>query len=121
MHWWDSSNKKYQIEQWQEEAKQNGLLTHRLSRKISNSIVHDLLVCQNAKLDELFNMNDLHEDYLNSLSEEEFYLFSEEFNVLHDRHLSYFFDNWDYPEMPLWIVGLILGYPIENTISIYRQ
>lgn len=27
---------------------------------------------------------------------------------------------WDNPPQPLWLTGLILGYPVENTISLYR-
>jgi hypothetical protein len=38
-----------------------------------------------------------------------------------DRALSTFFDGWDSPPLPLWLTGLILGYPVENTIALYLE
>jgi hypothetical protein len=33
--------------------------------------------------------------------------------------MCYMSKQWDSPPCPLWVTGLILGYPVENTISIY--
>ena len=35
--------------------------------------------------------------------------------------LTTFFEGWDSPPLPLWLTGLILGYPVENTISLYLE
>jgi len=42
-----------------------------------------------------------------------------------NKTLKDFFSDWDAQdadsEIDTWVTGLILGYPIENTISIYRD
>jgi hypothetical protein len=38
-----------------------------------------------------------------------------------DVSLIELFDTWDEKETPLWLTGLLMGYPIENTISLYRM
>ena len=37
------------------------------------------------------------------------------------KPLSYYFRGWDVEDIPMWLTGLILGYPIENTIAIYKE
>lgn len=37
------------------------------------------------------------------------------------RALASFVRTFDDPRTPLWLTGLLLGYPIENTISLYRM
>jgi hypothetical protein len=32
-----------------------------------------------------------------------------------------FAEGWDVEDVPAWVTGLILGYPVENTISLYRM
>ena len=46
---------------------------------------------------------------------------TQEIRAFADRKLSSFFDGWDSPPLPLWLTGLILGYPVENTISLYLE
>jgi hypothetical protein len=71
---------------------------------------------QKGSLFELFDLESLKQDYLDTGID-----ISEEVDSVKDKQLSYFFDKWDTPENYLWCTGLILGYPIENTISIYKQ
>jgi len=71
---------------------------------------------QRGTLSELFDLESLNQDYWDAGFD-----ISEEVNGLADCELSYFFDKWDIPENYLWCTGLLLGYPIENTISIYHQ
>jgi hypothetical protein len=66
-----------------------------------------------GKLSELFDLNTLKEDYYNS---------GIEINIeeVKNNEIKDFYKNWD-DDLNLWITGLILGYPIENTISLYNE
>jgi hypothetical protein len=45
-----------------------------------------------------------------------------EINLNSDRKLKSFLGRrWDTEHNPLWLTGLILGYPVENTISCYHE
>lgn len=63
---------------------------------------------------ELFDLDSLYQDYSNAG-------IKIDLSLINGKELKDFFDKWDSPPNELWITGLILGYPIENTISIYKQ
>ena len=49
-------------------------------------------------------------------------VFNAEFLKHGSRKLSSFLGGkWDVEDCPLWLTGLILGYPVENTISLYFE
>lgn len=75
-----------------------------------------LYVCQNGTLSQLFDLATLKTDYQANIP----YLNWDQFDEFKDRELKSFFTGWDWEEVPIWVTGLILGYPIENTIAIYR-
>lgn len=75
--------------------------------------VWDLLACRDIRVQDIGDLRALSEDYAD-LIEVDVWLYA-------DRALSTFFDGWDSPPLPLWLAGLILGYPVENTISIYLE
>lgn len=76
------------------------------------------LVAVKGKLKDLFDMQSLYETYKENGIE----IDVEEHK---NKTLKDFFDDWDAQdpdsEIDFWVTGLILGYPIENTISIYRD
>ena len=76
----------------------------------------DLMACQDMKVKDIGDLEALKKDYaqvFESGREED------TIDDYADRHLSSFFDGWDSPPLPLWLTGLILGYPVENTVSLY--
>jgi hypothetical protein len=80
--------------------------------------VWDLLACHDLRVGDIGNLEDLRQDYATifemGLEEDEVWDYA-------DMPLKSFFDGWDSPPLPLWLTGLILGYPVENTISLYRE
>lgn len=80
--------------------------------------VWDLLACQDMRVRDIGDLRALRDDYADvfrmGLEKDEIIAFA-------DRPLSTFFDGWDSPPLPLWLTGLILGYPVENTISLYLE
>jgi len=97
-----------------------GLLT-RLSRRDDG---FELLACQPIHVHEIGDMTDLYRDYFDALSEDmpdapDALL--QEMEKYQKWTLDRFFGGWDTPPLPRWLTGLILGYPVENTISIYRR
>jgi hypothetical protein len=77
----------------------------------------DILACQDMTVGEIGDFDDLVFDYIDTgLSD------ISTMRQYSDMHLSEFFEKgWDIPEIPLWLTGLILGYPVENTISLYWE
>ena len=73
----------------------------------------DFLACRDIRVREIGDLRALSEDYAD-LPAVDVWPYA-------DRALSTFFDGWDSPPLPLWLTGLILGYPVENTISCYRE
>lgn len=66
-------------------------------------------------LESLFDLKTLKQDYMDNN-------IAINTNEYASKKLSDFFSmNWDIETNPMWVTGLILGYPIENTISLYRQ
>lgn len=80
--------------------------------------------CQDIRVSEIGDMGDLIADYIESgaIPEEDIDDLCAEFNRYSPRKLKSFMGKkWDADHNPLWVTGLILGYPIENTISCYQD
>ncbi|HEY6143768.1 MAG TPA: hypothetical protein VIV55_10190 [Flavobacterium sp.] len=86
--------------------------------KYKSSSSFNLIVATKGKLKDLFDLNVLYETYL----ENDISINIEPYK---DKTLEDFFDDWDAQDddsmIEFWVTGLILGYPIENTISIYKE
>jgi hypothetical protein len=80
--------------------------------------VWDLLACQDVRVRDIGDLRALRDDYAEVFKRG---LEKEEIMTFADTALSSFFDGWDSPPLPLWLTGLILGYPVENTISLYLE
>jgi hypothetical protein len=98
-----------------------GLVTD-LRKRIMQSYffdhIWDLLACHHIRVKDIGDLRALEADYAGAFGSR---FLSEEIRAFAGRKLSSFFDGWDSPPLPLWLTGLILGYPVENTISIYLQ
>lgn len=79
------------------------------------SYVWDLLAAQDMRVREIGDMGALAADYGPVLGPD----CARQLSAYADWRLARFFDGWDTPDLPTWLTGLILGYPIENTISLY--
>jgi hypothetical protein len=80
--------------------------------------------CQDIHVGEIGDMSDLVGDYIESgaFADDEIDDLCREFNVYSRRKLKSFLGKkWDTEHNPLWVTGLILGYPVENTISCYHD
>lgn len=75
--------------------------------------VWDLLAWRDIRVQDIGDLRALSEDYADLIAVDVW--------PYADRALSTFFDGWDSPPLPLWLTGLILGYPVENTISLYLE
>lgn len=78
--------------------------------------------CHDIRVGEIGDLGDLVADYVGSgaIPESGIDAMCREFNFHPSRKLrSFFRRGWD--GCPLWLTGLILGYPVENTISIYHD
>ena len=77
-----------------------------------------LVVACKGVMKNLFDLKTLKEDYESN---------GIDIDILQveDKALSDYFEDWDAQdeesEIECWETGLILGYPIENTISVYRD
>ena len=80
--------------------------------KYEKTRAHYIIVAVKGKLKDLFDLNILYETYLENG-------ISIDIDTYKDMSLDNFYYNWD--DVALWVTGLILGYPIENTISIYKR
>lgn len=77
--------------------------------------------CHDIRVGDLGDLGDLFADYAESLITEYEDDLREEFNRHAGRRLrSFLGKKWDTEHNPLWLTGLILGYPVENTISCYH-
>lgn len=80
--------------------------------------------CQDIRVGDIGDMGDLVGDYIESgaFMDDEIDDLCREFNVYSQRKLKSFLGKkWDTEHNPLWLTGLILGYPVENTISCYHD
>lgn len=88
---------------------------HSYQYKFTNAFF--TLVAVKGKLKELFDLQLLYETY----RENDIEIDVDEYK---NHTIEDFFNDWDAQdaasEIEPWVTGLILGYPIENTISIYR-
>ena len=80
--------------------------------------IWDLTGCHDMQVKDIGDLKALRDDYA-----QVFDLELEEAEVIPfaDHKLYTFFDEWDSPPLPLRLTGLILGYPVENTISLYLE
>ena len=93
-------------------------LRKRLMQSYYFDHIWDLLACHDISVKDIGDMQALEEDYAGMYGPS---LMTKEMALFADRKLSSFFDGWDTPPLPLWLTGLILGYPVENTISLYLE
>ena len=92
-----------------------GLATAVAQRLVACHLsVWDVLACQRIRVAEIGDLAKLEDDYRSADIPIDAKSYA-------DHPLTLFFDGWDSPPLPLWLTGLIWGYPVENTISLYRQ
>ena len=116
--WQDQEAKAQAGQKRLEEA---GLVTELRRREWhgwNSNHVWDLLAGHDIRVRDIGDLRTLCEDYAEIF---EMGLEQEEIAPFADLPLTAFFDGWDSPPLPLWLTGLILGYPIENTISLYLE
>lgn len=85
--------------------------------KEMHDYVDNIDICMPGKLSDLFDMDALAEDYTIHLPK--YPQIAQD--IKNSKHLEmeqFLGDKWD--DLG-WLTGLILGYPIENTISRYKQ
>lgn len=103
--------------------KHAGLITH-LQKNPFIREMWEVTACQDMAVGDIGDMNALMRDYA-QITDEMYPGWDEEIfdDIMENsqRDLSDFLEEWDSPPQPLWLTGLILGYPIENTISLYRS
>lgn len=80
----------------------------------------NVVAAQHGTLADLFDLDALARDYVENgiFTAEEMDAQIKRYGV-HD--LIDFSEGWDTEDVPAWLTGLLLGYPVENTISIYRD
>lgn len=84
-------------------------------------IHHYVAVAQKETLRNLFDLDALYRDYTENdvIDPDEL---AKELDKYADRTLISFSRTFDIDDgIPPWVTGLILGYPIENTISLYLE
>ena len=117
-YWQDQ---KVKAEDAQRRIASTGLATELRKRAFpagQNDHVWDLLACQDMRVKDIGDLRALRDDYAEVF---EMGLENKEIMPFADVPLSTFFDGWDSPPLPLWLTGIILGYPVENTVSIYLE
>jgi hypothetical protein len=81
---------------------------------------YDIMICQKGTMGELFDLKTLKEDYIRALY---FSTDHKRFDEVVNKKLSDYFKDWDHQDegsdVECWETGLILGYPIENTMALY--
>jgi hypothetical protein len=79
----------------------------------------DVEACHDIRVCDIGSMRDLVTDYVDAgIFDAD--NFCRDINLTSDRKLKSFLGRrWDVDCCPPWLTGLILGYPIENTISTY--
>ena len=105
----------------QKQLEAAGLITELRRREwhsCKSNHVWDLLACHDIRVGDIGDLRALREDYAATF---ETGLEQEKAAPFAELPLATFFDGWDSPPLPLWLTGLILGYPVENTISLYLE
>jgi hypothetical protein len=78
--------------------------------------------CHDIRVADIGDMGELLADYVKALIPEYEDDLRDEFKRHGGRRLrSFMGKRWDAEHNPLWLTGLILGYPVENTISCYHD
>lgn len=114
-----SPNRHAEAVEAQQRLMSAGLVTDLRKRTMQGGqIFWDLLACHDIRVKDIGDLRALEEDYTGAF---EARVLCDEIRSFSDRKLSSFFDGWDSPPLPLWLTGLVLGYPVENTISIYLE
>lgn len=81
----------------------------------------DVEACQDIRVGDIGDLGDLICDYVEGGIYDGDDL-CREMNLNSSRKLKSFLGRrWDVEHNPLWLTGLILGYPVENTISCYHD
>jgi hypothetical protein len=75
---------------------------------------HCILVCRKGTLGELFDLDTLRRDYMKNNVKIDI-------ESVRNKELNEYFSGWDVEYVKPWETGLILCYPIENTISIFYR
>lgn len=116
----------------------NKFFAEYIKRFNRNWYDYEINIAVKGKLEELFDLNTLYNDYINALTKPYNVAIEEEYNdyyveehtkeiilsslnKLKQLQICNFFFNWDIEQIPAYITGLILGFPIENTISLYLE
>ena len=85
--------------------------------EIKKTGAHYLAIASKGKIKDFFDLETLKKDYRDNG-------FDIDISEVGERSISYYFDDWDAQDggkIEFWITGLLLGYPIENTISLYKD
>jgi hypothetical protein len=93
-----------------------------LDVKVIKKHNYQVALAQHGTLEGLFDLMALRRDYVeNGVLPKE--VIDRDFDQYGDSYLIDFAEKeWDVEEeFPMWLTGLMLGYPIENTISIYFE
>lgn len=78
--------------------------------------------CHDIRVGDIGDLGELFADYVEALIPAYEDDLRDEFNKYAGRRLASFLGKkWDTEHNPLWVTGLILGYPVENTISCYHE
>lgn len=78
--------------------------------------------CHDIRVGDIGDLGDLVADYIEAGVPVDADELCRQFNVYSPRKLrSFMGKKWDAEYNPLWVTGLILGYPVENTISCYHD
>lgn len=78
--------------------------------------------CHDIRVADIGDIGELLADYVKALIPEYEDDLRDEFKQYGSRKLrSFLGKRWDTDHNPLWVTGLILGYPVENTISCYHE
>lgn len=95
--------------------KENGGLSYQFTSEPNDSWDR-ILVCQNGIMNNLFDLDCLREDYSNNG-------IIIDIEKVRNKQLREYFNGWDRYKNNVqpWETGLILGYPVENTISLYLE
>lgn len=89
-----------------------------IDTKVVKSHNWEIVVARGGTLEELFDLESLTRDYIeNEVIGEVAFL--DAVAKYAPRLLIDFAEGWDVEDVPGWVTGLILGYPVENTISLY--
>jgi hypothetical protein len=112
IHGWEKYGMTNFYNNWHKLKADSTIVISHTTRTFNNSTMHDLAFCRPGELGHIFDLKALAEDYnkqgLDTAFEEILQALKkgtriEEYLVDYDNHD--------------WLTGLILGYPIENTIS----